>query len=399
MDYSRIPNLDSLGDVKGKRVFVRADFNVPLEGSRITSDARITAALPTIRRLLDQGARVILASHLGRPAGAGFEEKYSLKPVANRLSELLGFDVPLLGDCVGVAVISGVSRLTDGRALLLENLRFHKAENKGDETFGRNLANLSDAYVNDAFGTCHRGDASMVWPARLLPSAAGLLVEAEVKALSRVLDSPAKPCLAVLGGAKVSDKIPLVNNLLPKINEICIGGGMAYTFLMAQGVSIGNSLCDDALAGECKAIMARASELGVIVHLPSDHVVSSSIKEESASEVNGDVPDGQAAFDIGDQTANRFADAIRRAKTILFNGPMGVFEKQRFSNGTQAIVRAIADATQAGAFSVIGGGDSAAAVEHFGIADKMSHVSTGGGASLTLLQGESMPALEALMEE
>lgn len=397
MDFSRIPNLDSLGNLKGKRVFVRADFNVPLEGSRITSDARITAALPTIRRLLDQGARVILASHLGRPAGSGFEEKYSLKPVAKRLSELLGFDVPLLADCIGDGVKAGVAELADSRALLLENLRFHKAENKGDEAFGRQLADQADAYVNDAFGTCHRGDASMVWPARLLPSAAGLLVEAEVKALARVLDSPARPCLAVLGGAKVSDKIPLVNHLLPKINEICIGGGMAYTFLMAQGIGIGNSLCDDALVGECKSIMARASDLGVIVHLPSDHVVSTSIDEESASEVNGDVPDGQAAFDIGDQTANRFVDAIKRARTILFNGPMGVFEKQRYSNGTQAVVRAMADATQAGAFSVIGGGDSAAAVEHFNVADQMSHVSTGGGASLTLLQGQPMPALEALV--
>ncbi|MBK8206084.1 MAG: phosphoglycerate kinase [Planctomycetes bacterium] len=398
MDLSKIPGLDALGNLKGKRVFVRCDFNVPLEGKSITSDARIVAALPTIKKLLAQGAQLILASHLGRPEGNGFEDKYSLAPVAKRLSELLGFEVPLLPDCVGEQTRHSVHGIENGRAVLLENLRFHKAESKGVEVFGRELASLADAYVNDAFGTCHRADASMVWPAKLLPSAAGLLVKGEIDAMARVLDKPAKPTLAVLGGAKVSDKIPLVNNLLGKVNEICIGGGMAYTFLLSQGVAIGNSLCDDTLVPECKAMLAKASDLGVIVHLPSDHVVAEAIDVEGATEVNGDVPQGQAAFDIGDMTATRFADAIKRAKTILFNGPMGVFEKERFSNGTRAIVQAIADSTNAGAFSVVGGGDSAAAVEHFGLAGSMSHVSTGGGASLTLLQGEPMPALEALLK-
>lgn len=398
MDLSAIPAIDSLGNLAGKRVFVRCDFNVPLEGTSITSDARIVAALPTINRLLKQGARVILASHLGRPEGKGFEAAFSLAPVARRLSELLGFDVPLIPDCVGEHTHNSVRGIADGRAALLENLRFHKAESKGAEAFGRELAELAEAYVNDAFGTCHRADASMVWPAKLLPSAAGLLVKAEIDAMARVLEKPAKPTLAVLGGAKVSDKIPLVNNLLSKVNEICIGGGMAYTFLLSQGVAIGDSLCDDTLVPECKAMLAKAADLGVIVHLPNDHVISSNIDDESASEVNGDVPDGMAAFDIGDMTARRFADAIKRAKTILFNGPMGVFEKERFSNGTKAITQAIADATQAGAFSVVGGGDSAAAVEHFNLADRMSHVSTGGGASLTLLQGEPMPAIEALIK-
>ena len=398
MDFSKIPGIDSLGDLQGKRVFVRADFNVPLEGESITSDARITAALPTIKQLLAKGAKVILASHLGRPEGNGFEKEYSLKPVATRLTELLGFDVPLLPDCVGEQTHKSISGVAEGRAVLLENLRFHKSEKKGSEEFGKQLASLADAYVNDAFGTCHRGDASMVWPAKLLPSAAGLLVKAEVDAMAKVLADPARPCLAILGGAKVSDKIPLVNNLLGKVNEICIGGGMAYTFLISQGIGIGNSLCEDTLIEDCKAIMARASELGVITHLPTDHVVSSSMDDEQFEEVNGDVPDGQAAFDIGDNTATRFADAIRRAKTILFNGPMGVFEKERYSNGTKAIAQAIADATDAGAFSVVGGGDSAAAIEHFGLSDRMSHVSTGGGASLTLLQGGEMPALEALLK-
>lgn len=397
MDYGKIKGIDSLGDLKGKRVLVRADFNVPLEGGAISSDQRITAALPTIRKLLGMGARVILCSHLGRPEGKGFEAAFSLKPVAQRLSELLGFEVPLTPDCVGEQTHRTVTGIHDGRALLLENLRFHKAESKGAEAFGRELAAHGEFYVNDAFGTCHRADASMTWPAKLLPSAAGLLVKAEVDALSTVLTNPKRPCLAVLGGAKVSDKIPLINNLLPKVNEICIGGGMAYTFLLSQGVEIGNSLCDDTLVPTCKDIMAKASDLGVIVHLPNDHVVSSSMDDESAMEVNGDVPAGKAAFDIGDQTARRFNDAIKRAKTILFNGPMGVFEKERFSNGTRAIVNAIAESTKAGAFSVVGGGDSAAAAEHFQQDKHMSHVSTGGGASLTLLQGEPMPALEALI--
>lgn len=398
MDLSAIPGLEALGNLAGKRVFVRCDFNVPLEGKTITSDARIVAALPTINRLLQQGARVILASHLGRPEGKGFEEAFSLAPVARRLSELLGFDVPLIPDCVGEHTHNSVRGIADGRAALLENLRFHKAESKGAEAFGRELAELAEAYVNDAFGTCHRADASMVWPAKLLPSAAGLLVKAEIDAMARVLEKPAKPTVAVLGGAKVSDKIPLIENLLPKVNEICIGGGMAYTFLQAAGIGIGNSLCDDTLVEDCKRIVAKASDLGVVMHLPDDHVVAKGIDVEGVAEVNGDVPDGMAAFDIGDHTVTRFADAIKRAKTILFNGPMGVFEKERFSNGTKAIVSAIAAATEKGAFSVVGGGDSAAAVEHFGLSDKVSHVSTGGGASLTLLQGEAMPALEALLK-
>jgi phosphoglycerate kinase len=398
MDLNRIPAMADLGDLRGKRVFLRADFNVPLDGDAVAHDGRIRASLPTIQYLLSQGARVILASHLGRPDGTGFQKEFSLAPVAKKLSELLGKEVPLLPDCVGENIRKSVRGLEDGEALLLENLRFHKSEQKGSEQLGRDLASLAEVYVNDAFGTCHRGDASMVWPAKLLPSAAGLLVKAEVTAMAKVLADPARPCLAILGGAKVADKIPLVNNLLPKVNEICIGGGMAYTFLISQGIDIGDSLCEDTLIEDCKGILARASDLGVVTHLPTDHVVSDNIHEESASEVNGDVPDGKAAFDIGDNTATRFGDAIKRAKTILFNGPMGVFEKERYSNGTKAVIQAIADATEAGAYSLIGGGDSAAAVEHFKLTDKMSHVSTGGGASLTLLQGGEMPALEALVK-
>lgn len=398
MDYSKIKGIESLGNLKGKRVFVRADFNVPLEGTRITSDARITAALPTIKLLLSKGARVILASHLGRPEGKGFEAEFSLAPVAKRLSELLGFEVTLQPDCVGENVRKGVLAVADGRATLLENLRFHKAENKGAEAFGRELASLAEVYVNDAFGTCHRADASMTWPAKLLPSAAGLLVKAEVDALATVLTNPKRPCLAVLGGAKVSDKIPLVNNLLGKVNEICIGGGMAYTFLKAEGHKIGKSLCDDSKLEDCKKMLLRARENNVTIHLPKDHVIAHGMDDETAHIDRGDIPDDYAAFDIGGKTAKAFANVIAKAKTILFNGPMGVFEKERFSNGTQIVVNAIAEATRNGAYSVVGGGDSAAAAEHFKADKHMSHVSTGGGASLTLLQGEPMPALEALVK-
>jgi len=397
MDYSRIKGIEALGNLAGKRVFVRADFNVPLQGTRITSDSRITAALPTIQLLLQKGARVILASHLGRPAGKGFEAEYSLAPVAGRLSELLGFEVTLQNDCVGEQVRKGVLGLANGRATLLENLRFHKAENKGDETFGRELASLAEVYVNDAFGTCHRADASMTWPAKLLPCAAGLLVAQEVKALAAVLTNPRRPCLAVLGGAKISDKIPLVNNLLSKVNEICIGGGMAYTFLKAQGHKIGKSLCDNDKLEECKSMLLKARENDVTIHLPKDHVIAHGLDDETAHIDRGDIPDDFAAFDIGGKTALAFSNVILAAKTILFNGPMGVFERERFSNGSRVVVNAIAEATQKGAFSVVGGGDSAAAAEHFHADKNMSHVSTGGGASLTLLQGEPMPALEALV--
>ena len=396
MDYSKIRSIDDLGDIRGKRVLLRADFNVPLDGSRITSDRRIQAALPTIDWLIDKGARLVLCSHLGRPKGDGPEAEFTLAPVAARLGDLLGFKIPLLPDCVGEGVRAEVEALGDGRAAMLENLRFHKAEKKGDEAFGRELAALADIYVNEAFGTCHRGDASMTWPAKLLPHAAGMLVKREVDALSSVLTDPARPCVAVLGGAKVSDKIPLVNNLLPHVQEICLGGGMAYTFLKAQGAKIGKSLCEDERLEEAAAALQKARELDVVVHLPSDHVCSTSIDEESAHQVGDDIPDGEAAFDIGEKTARAFCDAILRAKTILLNGPMGVFEKSRYGNGTRAVVSAIADATSAGAFSVVGGGDSAAAVDACDCADKMSHVSTGGGASLTLLQGGSMPALDAL---
>jgi phosphoglycerate kinase len=399
MDLSRIPSLGSLPDVRNKRVFLRADFNVPQDDAgNITSDLRITSSLPTIRLLLERGAKIALASHLGRPKGTGVEPAYSLRPVARRLSDLLGFEVALAPDCMGETVAGMVNALAPGRCLLLENVRFHAAEQKGDESFGRALAALADFYVNDAFGTCHRGDASMTWPAKLLPAAVGLLVQAELDAMRRVLDKPARPYCAVVGGAKIKDKIPLVNNLLPRVSEICIGGGMAYTFLKARGVRIGKSLFDEASLKVAEGALLKARELDVVVHLPVDHVCSAGMEDETAHIVGGDIPEGQAGFDIGPRTVNAFGDAIARARTILFNGPMGVFEKERFSNGTRAVAQAIADATEKGAFSVVGGGDSAAAVEEFRLDKSMSHVSTGGGASLTLLEGGKMPALEALLK-
>ena len=398
LNLSKIPTLAKLGDVRGQRVLLRADFNVPQDDAgNITSDLRIQASIPTIKWLLDKGAKLVLMSHLGRPKGTGFEKEFSLKPVATRLSELLGFDVKLLPDCAGEKVRGYMMQLVAGKAVLLENLRFHAEEQKGDEAFGRLLAQNAEFYVNDAFGTCHRGDASMTWPAKLLRSCAGELVRAEVEAMSKILDKPAKPFLALVGGAKVKDKLPLLNNMLGHVTEVCIGGGMAYTFLKAKGVKIGKSLLDEGSLKLAEQVLLKARELDVVIHLPTDHVCAKKIDDETAHRVIGNIPDDQAAYDIGDQTARTFSAAISRAKTILFNGPVGVFEKERFSNGSRAIVGAIADATLKGAYSVVGGGDSAAAVEAFNMADKMSHVSTGGGASLTLLEGGVMPGLEALV--
>ncbi len=397
VNLSKIPTLAKLGDVKGQRVLVRADFNVPLDDAgNITSDLRITSSLPTIKWLLEKGAKVILMSHLGRPKGTGIEKEFSLKPVAKRLKELLGFDVKLWPHGSAEQMRGYAMQLVAGRAVLMENLRFHAEEQKGDETFGRGLSTLAEFYVNDAFGTSHRGDASMTWPAKLLKSCAGELVRAEVEAMARVLEKPAKPFLAIVGGAKVKDKLPLLNNLLGRVNEVCIGGGMAYTFLKAKGVKIGKSLLDEGSLKTAEAVLLKAKELDVVIHLPSDHVCAKGMEDETAHQVK-DIPDGEAAFDIGDKTAKAFSDAIGRAKTILFNGPVGVFEKERFSNGTRAVINAIADATAKGAYSAVGGGDSAAAVEQFKMEKKMSHVSTGGGASLTLLEGGAMPGLEALV--
>jgi phosphoglycerate kinase len=380
-------------DVNGKRVLVRADFNVPLEGGAITDDRRITEALPTVRHLVDGGAIVLLASHLGRPKGVTPE--FSLAPVAARLTELLGKEVPLLPDSVGPEVEARVKAAQPGDVLLLENVRFHPEEEKNDPEYAKQLASLADLYVNDAFGTAHRAHASTEGVAHLLPGAAGFLIEKEVEHLGKAVDSPAHPFVAIMGGAKVKDKIALIDNLLPKVDTLLIGGGMAYTFLKAKGYGIGKSLLDATNLDYAKQLLETAGDKIV---LPTDVVVAPEFKEDSPSQVvKADaIADDVMGLDIGPETAARFAQIIREAGTVLWNGPMGVFEMTAFEAGTRAVADALAESD---AVSIVGGGDSAAAVEKFGVADQMSHVSTGGGASLEFLEGKELPGIAALQNK
>lgn len=397
MDYSTTPTLESLGELARKRVLLRTDFNVPIRDGKITSDIRIHAALPTIRELLAAGASIIVMSHLGRPKGQGVEAEFSLAPVAARLGELLEIDVAVSPEVIGSTTTDMAQSLDAGQVMVLENLRFHAGEKSSDESFGKALASLADVYVNEAFGTCHRGDASMTWPARILPSCVGRLVANEVQTIGNAIKDPTHPCVAVLGGAKVSDKIPLVNNLLDRVDTVIIGGGMAYTFLKATGESIGKSLLDESRVEDCKRVMERAKTLNVEIALPTDHICAASI-DASECVTSNRVADDHAGFDIGPKTGERFAEILRSAKTVLFNGPMGVFENPAFANGTRGVVEAIVEATDTGCKSIVGGGDSASAIEAFSDPSRVSHVSTGGGASLTLLQGAPMPALDAILE-
>ncbi|HZW09087.1 MAG TPA: phosphoglycerate kinase [Phycisphaerales bacterium] len=389
-------------DVAGKRVLVRVDFNVPIEGGKITDDRRIREAVPTIRSVIDRGGRAILMSHLGRPEGTGFEDQYSLRPVAVRLGELLGGPVAFPStDCTDEASAGAVAAMTNGQTLLLENLRFHKGEKKGDEKFAARLASYGDAYVNDAFGTCHRPDASMVaLPTAMAgkPRVAGFLVEKEIKFLREAIASPAKPFVVVLGGAKVSDKIGAIDNLLPKSDHIIVGGAMAYTFLKALGREVGESRVEAAHLETAKATIDKAARLGCQLHLPIDHVCSTQFTEHAGDiEVFRDtIKPGFMGLDIGPATQGAFTAVIRKGKTIVWNGPMGVFEWAPFRVGTQQIARAMAEATAAGAITIVGGGDSAAAAEKFGVAGKLSHVSTGGGASLEMLEGKPFQSVELL---
>lgn len=384
-------------DWAGKRAIVRADFNVPLDGDRITDDTRITAALPTIRALREAGAAVTLMSHLGRPKGKR-DEKYSLAPVARRLSELLKIDVPLLPDCVGPEVEAAVKALGPGDVALLENLRFHPEEEANDAGFARGLAALGDVYVDDAFGSAHRAHASTEGITHYLPAVAGLLLERELSALGRALGDPARPFVTILGGAKVSDKIGVIAHLLDKVDALLIGGGMANTFLAAQGHHVGKSLQEADKADLARQLIDRARERGVTLALPSDVVVAAAMNAESPRRtVAADaVPDDQAIFDIGPETVARYAAIIAGARTIVWNGPMGVFEVAPFAAGTRAVAQAVADAD---AFSIVGGGDSVAAIEESGLADRISHVSTGGGASLEFLEGKMLPGVAALDEK
>jgi phosphoglycerate kinase len=380
-------------DVSGKRVLVRCDFNVPLESGQITDDRRITEALPTIKYLLGGGAAVILASHLGRPKGVTPE--LSLKPIADRLTELLGREVRLLSDSVGPEVESACQAAKPGDILLLENVRFHPEEEQNDASFAAQLASLADVYVNDAFGTAHRAHASTEGVARHLPSVAGFLMQKEIDYLGKALGEPERPFVAILGGAKVKDKIAVIENLLPQVDRLLIGGGMAFTFLKAQGHEIGNSLLDEGSLEYCQRALADASEKIV---LPSDVVITERLEPAATGSVvaAGKIPVGMIGADIGPDTCRAFAEVIRGAGTVVWNGPMGVFEMEPFASGTRCVAEALA---QCKGTTIVGGGDSAAAIEKFGFADDVSHVSTGGGASLEFLEGQELPGIAALQDK
>ncbi len=387
-------------DVAGKRVLTRVDFNVPLAGGAVADDTRIRRALPTIRHILERGGSAVLMSHLGRPKGE-FRHDLRMEPVAERLASLLEGHVLSTPDCVGEETGRIVGGLADGAVVLLENLRFHPEEKKNDPGFAERLARLGDVYVNDAFGTAHRAHASTVGAAeRFDARAMGFLMQTEITNLSRVTENPESPFVAILGGAKVSDKIGVIHNLMPKVDGFLIGGGMAFTFLKARGGRVGDSLLEENLLETAAGLLERAEALGKVFLLPTDVVTAAGLSGDAATDLApaDAIPEGLMGLDIGPDTVRAFSEEIARANTIVWNGPMGVFEDARFAAGTEAVARAVAARTDEGATSVIGGGDSAAAVAKIGVADRISHVSTGGGASLEFLEGKMLPAISVLTD-
>lgn len=400
MSKKSIANL-SPADLSGKRVLVRVDFNVPVDDqNQITDDTRIRAALPTIQELAAKGAKVILTSHFGRPKGT-VAEKYRLTPVAERLSQLLGQSVSKPSDCIGPEVDAAVAALEPGQVILLENVRFHSEEEKNDPEFAQKLASVADLYVNDAFGTAHRAHASTEGVTRYLrPSVAGFLIEKELQYLQNAIENPQRPLAAIVGGSKVSSKIGVIETLLDKVDKLIIGGGMIFTFYKARGLSVGKSLVEDDKLELAQKLEAKAAEKGVDLLLPTDVVVADKFDNDANSQtvsIDG-IPDGWMGLDIGPDSIQTFQTALSTCRSVIWNGPMGVFEFDRFAIGTEAIARTLADLTSSGVITIIGGGDSVAAVEKVGVAEQMSHISTGGGASLELLEGKILPGIAALDE-
>ncbi|NLG57098.1 MAG: phosphoglycerate kinase [Clostridiales bacterium] len=384
--------------LRGKRALVRVDFNVPMdEAGQITDDNRIQGALPTIRYLIEEGAKVILMSHMGRPKGS-VNPKYSLAPVAERLSGLLGQEVRMAGDVIGPDADQAVAQVQDGGVVLLENLRFHAQEEKNDPDFAKKLASYGDVYVNDAFGTAHRAHASTEGVAHYLPAVSGFLIQKELEFLGQAVENPQRPFVAVLGGAKVSDKLGVIKNLLDKVDTLIIGGGMAYTFVKAQGGQIGKSLLEEDKLDYAREMLEKARQKGVKLLLPEDTVAADSFSNDAKSQVvsSGAIPEGWMGLDIGPKAQAAFAEAVKNARTVVWNGPMGVFELPNFAKGTKAVAQAMA---QSEGITIVGGGDSAAAVAQLGFADRISHISTGGGASLEFLEGLELPGVAALNDK
>ena len=386
-------------DAQGKRVFVRVDFNVPLEDGKVTDESKIRASLPTIRYLASHGARVILASHLGRPDGKVLDS-LRLRPVAERLTALLRQNVPVTGDALGIGTEDAVKRLRPGEVLLLENLRFHPEEEANDPTFAEALASYADVYVNDAFGTAHRAHASTVGVAKLLPAYAGLLMEAEINALSGLLEDPRRPFAAIVGGAKVSTKLKVLDNLISKIDVLILGGGMANTFLLAQGKAVGKSLAEHDMVDQAKRVLTDAEKKGVRVVLPVDVIVAKEVTRgtEYKTLLAEKIPASWHIVDVARDTLTLIEEALADAQTVVWNGPMGVFEIPVFGTGTRAVAKVLAERADAGATVVVGGGDSVAAIQQQGLADRMTHISTGGGASLEFLEGRELPGVAVLLD-